>query len=221
MSVYDNFMVLAFRYTATALNVWQDILYANQITDENTCSKCKVQKAYHTMWESIREDVEKDLIIMKNSTGIETLYITGISLGGGLAVLSYIDIAHENLFDDIRVLTYGAPRVGNNQWAAHFDKITAKSMKRYFIKGDPIVVMPRCLTLLCTYEQTGLSIVCHEDDAECIQSGLPDTAEYEEARAIERRNRFKIDSDLRSVQGIVDHIEGYPKIYNFTLVIDS
>lgn len=31
MTVYDNFIVLAFRYTNTALNVWQDILYPLQV----------------------------------------------------------------------------------------------------------------------------------------------------------------------------------------------
>ena len=54
LSVYPTFVVLAFRYTNTVLNVWQDILYANQIVDEHTCKTCKVQKAYNNMWESIK-----------------------------------------------------------------------------------------------------------------------------------------------------------------------
>jgi hypothetical protein len=33
ISVYSKFMILAFRYTNTALNVWQDILYPLQIKD--------------------------------------------------------------------------------------------------------------------------------------------------------------------------------------------
>ena len=61
ISVYSKFMILAFRYTNTALNVWQDILYPLQVKDDNTCSNCKVQKAYHTMWETIRQDVISDL----------------------------------------------------------------------------------------------------------------------------------------------------------------
>ena len=31
MSVYEDFIVLAFRYTNTALNVWEDILYPIQV----------------------------------------------------------------------------------------------------------------------------------------------------------------------------------------------
>jgi hypothetical protein len=33
ISVYPNFVVLAFRYTATALNIWQDLLYVYQVAD--------------------------------------------------------------------------------------------------------------------------------------------------------------------------------------------
>jgi len=50
LSVYPSFVVLAFRYTNTLLNVWQDILYANQVVDSNVCSNCKIQKAYKKMW---------------------------------------------------------------------------------------------------------------------------------------------------------------------------
>lgn len=156
-------MVLAFRYTNTALNVWQDILYPLQVKDEHTCGKCKVQKAYSNMWETIKNDVIEDLKEMKKVTGLETLYITGISMGGGLSVISYIDINHEGLFRNLKVTTFGAPRVGNKHWAAHFDLITGKKAKRYYIKGDEVVVLPRCLTLLCTYRQTGVGIICHPD----------------------------------------------------------
>ena len=88
------------------------------------------------MWETIKEDVIGDLVEMKKVTGLETLYITGISMGGGLSVISYIDISLQKLFKDIKVTTYGAPRVGNKNWAEHFDKITNTSTKRYYIKGD-------------------------------------------------------------------------------------
>lgn len=53
--------MLAFRYTNTALNVWQDILYPIQVIDEHTCPKCRVQKAYNNMWEKVKPNVIKDL----------------------------------------------------------------------------------------------------------------------------------------------------------------
>jgi esterase/lipase len=44
------------------------------------------------MWGAIRADVISDLKDMKKQTGLDLLYITGISLGGGLAGISYIDL---------------------------------------------------------------------------------------------------------------------------------
>lgn len=62
LSVYPDFVVLAFRYTNSLKNLWQDILYPFQIVDENTCEKCKVQKVYNKMWDSIRYDVTMELM---------------------------------------------------------------------------------------------------------------------------------------------------------------
>jgi hypothetical protein len=92
LSVYPNYVVLAFRYTNTALNVWQDVLYPLQVEDDNTCKGCKVQKVYNNMWNTIRFNVSNDLKAIKNQTKLDTLYITGISLGGALAGLSFVDL---------------------------------------------------------------------------------------------------------------------------------
>ncbi len=62
--------------------------------------------------------------MIQRITGIKTLQITGISMGGGLSVISYIDINHAELFNKVRVTTFGAPKVGNKEWADHFDMIT-------------------------------------------------------------------------------------------------
>jgi hypothetical protein len=121
------------------------------------------------MWEKIKLDVVRDLREIRLQTQLDTLYITGISLGGGLAVISYIDINHENIFQKVKVTTYGAPRVGNKHWAEYFDGITNGKTRRYQVEGDPIVVLPRCLTLLCTYRQTGIKIVCKEALQMCTQ----------------------------------------------------
>lgn len=121
------------------------------------------------MWESIKKEVFADLTAMKKQSGLNTLIITGISMGGGLSVISYIDINQAKIFGDVKVTTFGAPRVGNKHWAAHFDQITNTRTRRYFVKGDPVVVLPRCLTLLCTYRQTGVGIACYEDQKLCIQ----------------------------------------------------
>jgi hypothetical protein len=88
------------------------------------------------MWDTIKVDVINDLKSIKAQTGLKTLIITGISMGGGLSVISYIDINHENIFPTVMITTFGAPRVGNKNWAAHFDELTGKKALRYYIRGD-------------------------------------------------------------------------------------
>jgi hypothetical protein len=49
------------------------------------------------MWEDIKLDVLNDLA----KVPAQNLIITGISLGGGLACISFVDILHVELFKNI------------------------------------------------------------------------------------------------------------------------
>ena len=69
------------------------------------------------MWNTLTNDVLDDLREIQVQTGLKKIYITGISLGGGLAVISYIDIKNSGIFEEVDVITYGAPRVGNKNYA--------------------------------------------------------------------------------------------------------
>lgn len=169
MSVYPSFAVLAFRYASNLLNTWKDILYPLQIKVEGNCGDCKVQKSYNNMWEKLKQDVLRDLKEIKTQTNLDSLIITGVGLGGGLSALSYIDIAFQNIFSRMKLITFGAPRVGNKYWAAYFDLITLGYTKRYFVYGNSIVFMPRCFTLLCNYRHTGIKIVCYQETRTCRQ----------------------------------------------------
>jgi len=100
---------------------------------------------------------------MSKQTKILTLHITGISLGGGLSVISYIDIAAAKIFSKVDVTTYGAPRVGNTEWANHYDNLTSKTTRRFVVGGDTVATMPTCLTALCSYKQVGIKYTCYED----------------------------------------------------------
>lgn len=168
------------------------------------------------MWNNIKREVIDDLREMSKQTKTNTLHITGISLGGGLTVISYIDIAATKIFSNVRVTTYGAPRVGNKEWAAHFDDVTAVKTKRYVVSGDPVAGMPTCLTLLCSYRQTGIKFTCYEDKAKCVKE-TEDNTTLTEIKTIMKAGYNVMKT--RDVGSIVDHVDGYPKIYNFTLVM--
>lgn len=133
-----------------------------------------------------------------------------------MTVISYIDIAAANIFPTIRLTTYGAPKVGNKEWAKHFDQITSTKLRRYIVNADPIVNMPACLTLLCSYKQVGVKINCYEDKAECIKEADEPETVLDQIKKITSISRQILKT--RDIKSISDHTEGYPKIYNFTLV---
>lgn len=113
----------------------------------------------------------------------------------------------------MKVITFGAPRVGNKNYAENFDKLTNNKSMRFIVKGDPIVVMPSCLTTLCNYKHTGVQYVCEEDTMIC--SGCMSVPEDIFGRMQWRRHAEPSQKNLGS---IVDHIYGYKKIYNHTII---
>ena len=136
-----------------------------------------------------------------------------------MAVLSFIDIDHGRYFDNIKVTTFGAPRVGNKKWAAHFEKLTNHQSRRYLIKGDPIAILPECLTLFCNYRHTGIKIVCVKDTQICTQE--KDTDDELLGRFTNAVDTVVNMDDEMRLGSIVDHIYNYPKIHPYTLVING
>ena len=118
------------------------------------------------MWEKIRDDVISDL---KKSVKTTRLIITGISLGGGLACLSFIDIQASKAFDNVEIITFGSPRVGNKKWAKFADGLVQHT--RIHIRRDPIAFLPFCITPLCNYRHTGSALVCYYNKELCKAKG--------------------------------------------------
>ncbi len=125
-----------------------------------------------------------------------------------------------SVFGSVEVITYGAPRVGNAKWAAWFDATTPS--KRIFIFEDPVAILPRCLSPHCNYRQTGTAIVCHPTTNHCeVRDG-----EYVEDYTLLDSSRHIVEQALSydqnsEVDGVMDHIFGYKKIYNYTQDYDN
>lgn len=84
------------------------------------------------------------------------------------------------------------------------------------VNGDTVAVMPTCLTLLCNYKQTGIKFTCYEDQQKCVKETEAGSTLGDIQNILEAGYKVIKTRDLNS---IVDHIDGYPKIYNFTLVM--
>ena len=128
-------------------------------------------------------------------------------------MIAYIDVRNSKIFEEVEVINYGSPRVANKNYAAYFDQLTQNRAKRYIVKGDPIVVLPECLTVLCNYKHVGNQYVCVEEEAVC-RGGLP----VPETVFEKMRWRREADPSQRSLGSIVDHITGYKKIYNSPVI---
>jgi len=185
--------------------------------DDDAPKGCKVQREYDRMWEKIRDDVISDL---KKSVKTTRLIITGISLGGGLACLSFIDIQASKAFENIEIITFGSPRVGNKKWAKFADGLVSHT--RIHIRRDPIAFLPFCITPLCNYRHTGSALVCYYNKELCKAKGCKKGEEESEdemsagevATALKEHKGHEGEEDLN---GLLDHIYGYKKIRDFTL----
>ena len=168
------------------------------------------------MWEKIRDDVIRDL---KKSVHTTRLIITGISLGGGLAQLSYIDIKASGAFDNVEVITFGSPRVGNKKWAKFFNSLVDHT--RIYIRRDPIAFLPVCFTPLCNYRHTGKAVVCRYRSESCTfkNSGksLEEIDNFDYGHIVEEIQEHSEEIKDGELGGLLDHIYGYKKIKDFTL----
>jgi hypothetical protein len=53
------------------------------------------------MWDTIVGNVTRDLQAIRTQSGLSRIYITGISLGGGLSVIAYNDVKKSNIFSTV------------------------------------------------------------------------------------------------------------------------
>ncbi len=95
-----------------------------------------------------------------------TLFITGHSLGGALAVLAALDLAGKTaagvplVSGNIHVNTFGAPRVGNQTFAAHVEKVRRDkipTLMQYRSEDDVVPTSPLPCGVASTllYEHVG------------------------------------------------------------------
>lgn len=167
------------------------------------------------MWAKIKDYVIAGL---REHVHTKRLIITGISLGGGLACISFVDIQASKEFNDIEVITFGAPRVGNRKWADWFDTITDST--RIYIAEDPIAFLPRCLTLACNYKQTGKPIVCYPETENCVckekepENNLQLPLSFIVSEIAEHQEEIQVGE----FGGIMDHVYGYKKIKGYSLI---
>jgi predicted lipase len=95
--------------------------------------KIKVHLGFNQAYQSVRDTV----IRIVQESAHERVICTGHSLGGGLAKLCALDIAYNVPGKTVYVYTYGAPKVGNAEFAKASNKKVPNTFR--FVNGSDIV----------------------------------------------------------------------------------
>jgi predicted lipase len=91
---------------------------------------------------------------------VQTLRITGHSLGGALATLLAIDVAANGGFASPTVYTFGSPRVGDKVFAGTYDSLVANSWRVANLND----LVPQVPPLLAGYVHVDAEVPINSDD---------------------------------------------------------
>lgn len=90
----------------------------------------RVHAGFYRSWLRLRDAVSREI-------GLRPAILTGHSLGGALAVLAAHDIVYTS-----KVVTFGAPRVGDNDFVSGFQAAMLGHAERYVYQFDPVPLLP-------------------------------------------------------------------------------
>ena len=128
--------ILAFRGTETFADVMADayVVKIDYVVPVVNLPGGRVHGGFLRRWEEIR-----GAVLASVGLGPRKLTITGHSLGGAMAALAAIEYAVEGW--DVDVVTFGAPRLGDDDFARLLNHILPM-YRRFENRGDPIPYMP-------------------------------------------------------------------------------
>lgn len=110
----------------------------------------KVHGGFWTAYTSIRDEIYS---LIKSQQCLDSLHIVGHSLGGALATLASLDLVEELEVNNISMISLGAPRVGNTEYARLYDSRVGEYYRLTHAR-DPIVHLP--------YRLMGFTHIGHE-----------------------------------------------------------
>ena len=85
----------------------------------------------------LNDNLGNNIIKELNENPNERLYITGHSLGGAVAIVTAVNLINNGISTDkIKVMTFGAPAVGNRGFADEYENKI--NLTRVTMSGDPI-----------------------------------------------------------------------------------
>lgn len=151
---------LAFRGTES-LEDWKTDLSAAK-TDFIINGKCygKVHIGFLKSFNKVKSKIEK-FLLKDSMKGSNKIYVTGHSLGGGIATLAafYLKVSFLQ-FLQILIYTYGSPRVGNKVFVKNYVQKLNNYTFRHVNQNDVVCLVP---TLFMGYRHVKKEIYFDQD----------------------------------------------------------
>jgi len=118
---YDIIFV-SFRGSINIQN-WIDNIHVSQIQPYDDIN-ISVEKGFYNLFTNLKTDVIKEINDISTEYKTNNLLITGHSLGGALSTLLAFELLYvENTDMNIKLITFGSPRVGNEYFVSTFNKL--------------------------------------------------------------------------------------------------
>ncbi len=158
---------LVFRGTMTTKEWLADFNF--RLTPNPFMGKGKVHDGFLRTYQLFRQTIQDSLDGFRPGA---QLFITGHSLGAGLATLAAADIASTTRFKAPIVYTYASPRVGDKQFAADYNELLTKRSFRVANTSDMVVSIPFPVPFLgliggyFTHVETPVEFTVQKEDVE-------------------------------------------------------
>lgn len=134
---YKNYLVVVFRGTESKKDIFTDLNILQEKLDlKNIDLSPKIHAGFLKQFLSVKETITQDIEKYDN------IIFCGHSLGGALATISslYFHFCF-NKMKNIKCVTFGSPRVGDNVFSKLFDTVINESI-RVVNDNDPVPCFP-------------------------------------------------------------------------------
>ncbi|KAJ2497232.1 hypothetical protein GGH96_005256 [Coemansia sp. RSA 1972] len=166
-------IVVVFRGSTHIMDALTDAQIVQIAWPSNTESK--VHAGFVAAYTAAQSHVLQALHTIDKDRDLDTysLHFIGHSLGAAQATLAYIDFCLSHAHRDAQLVTYGAPRIGNPQFALllgslseHTPHTEQENALRVVHECDIVAHLPRSMLLLGEYEHGGHEIWARDADTD-------------------------------------------------------
>ena len=134
-------IVISYRGTYNLSNIISDAKFLKDpLTDLIACSGCKVHTGFKSGFDSLEIKMQEDLKSIQDLHSNAKIIVTGHSYGGALASLKAISLEKSGY--KVSLITFGSPRVGNDEFSEYANKHITGDNIRVTYQDDPVISIP-------------------------------------------------------------------------------